>query len=252
MNCGLCGIASGAIPPPGPAPFARGPFLVHAKAEPGAHAGWLLVVPRRHVEQVAELTNEEARALGPLLRETAAALRAETGAAKTYVACFAEAVPHLHFHVIARTSDAPEDTRGPRAFLATSPEPVDEGARAALAARVLARMKPADSRFRPLLLSGLLWPGAGQVVAGRRRLGFALAAATALVCVLLMRSLVVETLLRMPTDAVLFDDFGSLVALAQRLAIEIRPALAPYLWTLFGLWLTGCVEAAARILREPR
>ncbi|MCM2257595.1 MAG: HIT family protein [Vicinamibacteria bacterium] len=252
MKCALCGIASGAIPAPGPAPLARGPFLVHAKLEPGAHAGWLLVVPRRHVEQVAELTDEEARGLGPLLRETAAALRAETGAAKTYVACFAEVVPHLHFHVIARAGDAPEDARGPRAFLAAAPEPADEAARAALAARVLARLQPADSRFRPLLLSGLLWPGAGQVVAGRRRFGGALAIAAAVVCVLLIRALVAETLLRMPTDPVFFDDFGSIVALSQRLAAEIRPALAPYLWTLLGLWLAGCVEAAVRIVREPR
>lgn len=252
MSCALCGIASGAVPPPGPAPLARGPFVVHAKPEPGAHAGWLLVVPRRHVEQVAELTDAEARSLGPLLRETADALRAETGAAKTYVACFAEVVPHLHFHVIARASDAPEDTRGPRAFLATAAESADEGARAALCSRVLARLQPADSRFRPLLLSGLLWPGAGQVVAGRRRLGFALAATTAVVCILLLRSLVAETLLRMPTDPVFFDDFGSLVALSQRLATEIRPALAPYLWMLLGLWLVGCVEAAVRIFREPR
>lgn len=252
MSCALCGIASGAVPPPGPAPLARGSFLVHAKPEPGAHVGWLLVVPRRHVEQIADLTEEEARSLGPLLRETAEALRAETGAAKTYVACFAEVVPHLHFHVVARASDAPEDTRGPRAFLAAAPEPADEAARAALAARVLARIQPADSRFRPLLLSGLLWPGAGQVVAGRRRFGFALATATAVVCILLMRSLVAETLLRMPTDPVFFDDFGSILALAQRLSAEIRPTLAPWLWMLLGLWLAGCIEAAVRILREPR
>jgi diadenosine tetraphosphate (Ap4A) HIT family hydrolase len=253
-GCPLCAIAAGsaAIAPP---PLARGAFLVHGKPEPGAHPGWLLVVPRRHVEQVAELTPDEAAALGPLLRETAAALQVETGAAKTYVACFAEVVPHLHFHVIARGADAPDATRGPGAFVAAPPADADLATREALVARVLGRLAGARSasasRWRPLILSGLLWPGAGQVVAGRRRLGWGLALATAVVAVLTLRSLVVETLLRMPTDAVYFSDFGSVLALSQRLAAEIRPGLMPHFAALIGLWLFASAEAGLRAWREP-
>jgi diadenosine tetraphosphate (Ap4A) HIT family hydrolase len=254
-GCPLCAIAAGtaAIAPP---PIVRGPFLVHGKPEPGVHPGWLLVVPRRHVEQVAELSADEAAALGPLLRETAASLQAETGAAKTYVACFAEVVPHLHFHVIARGADAPDATRGPGAFVAAPPTGADPAARQALLARVLDRIAgapgAATSRWRPLILSGLLWPGAGQIVAGRRRLGWGLALATAFVAVLMLRALVVETLLRMPTDPVYFTDFGSVLALSQRLAAEIRPGLTPHFAVLIGFWLFASAEAGLRAWREPR
>ena len=53
--------------------------------------GWLVVVPRRHVVALDELTAEEAADLGPLLRDLTAALRAVLECSKTYVALFAEA-----------------------------------------------------------------------------------------------------------------------------------------------------------------
>ena len=69
--------------------------------------GWLVVVPRRHVIALDELTAGEAADLGPLLRALTAAMRAVLGCGKTYVALFAEAegFEHVHFHVVpgART-----------------------------------------------------------------------------------------------------------------------------------------------------
>ena len=56
-----------------------------------AQPGWLVVLPRRHVLALDELSYAEAAALGPLLRAVTAALREVTGCAKTYVALFAEA-----------------------------------------------------------------------------------------------------------------------------------------------------------------
>jgi diadenosine tetraphosphate (Ap4A) HIT family hydrolase len=80
--------------------------------------GWLVLVPRRHVEALDELTVEETAVLGPVLRGLTVALRAETGCVKTYVLLLAEAEgdAHLHLHVVPRLPDQPEDRRGPRVF----------------------------------------------------------------------------------------------------------------------------------------
>lgn len=80
--------------------------------------GWLVVVPRRHVTALDELTPAEAADLGPLLRSVTAAMRTVLGCTKTYVALFAEAegFAHVHFHVMPRAQDLDADLRGPRIF----------------------------------------------------------------------------------------------------------------------------------------
>ena len=80
--------------------------------------GWLVLVARRHVAAIDELTEEEAAELGVLLRRVSATLRDVTGCAKTYVVQFAEQAehPHVHFHVIPRMADQPAERRGPGVF----------------------------------------------------------------------------------------------------------------------------------------
>lgn len=80
--------------------------------------GWLVLVVRRHITAVAELTEAEAAELGPLLREVSRAVQAVVGCDKTYVAQFAEHPqhPHVHVHVIPRSRDLPDELRGPRIF----------------------------------------------------------------------------------------------------------------------------------------
>ena len=96
----------------------RTPFWDVAHAFNTSLPGWLVLVARRHIEAIDELTNEEAAELGVLLRRTSAALREVTGCMKTYVCQFAEQAepPHVHFHVIPRLADQPDDRRGPRVF----------------------------------------------------------------------------------------------------------------------------------------
>ena len=81
-------------------------------------AGWLVLVPLRHVHALDELTADEATTLGDLLRNASVALRSVTGCEKTYVMLFAEAegFAHLHVHVVPRMSDQPADRRGPDVF----------------------------------------------------------------------------------------------------------------------------------------
>ncbi|HUC14678.1 MAG TPA: HIT family protein [Acidimicrobiales bacterium] len=80
--------------------------------------GWSVLVLRRHAASLAEMTDEEAGELGPLLKSVSRALAEVVGCAKTYAAQFAEDPlhRHVHFHVIPRAPDQPEDRRGPGVF----------------------------------------------------------------------------------------------------------------------------------------
>jgi diadenosine tetraphosphate (Ap4A) HIT family hydrolase len=80
--------------------------------------GWVVLLPIRHVIALHELTSEEAAELGPLLRDLSIALQKVVGCEKTYVMLFAEAegFAHLHFHVVPRMPDQPEELRGPGVF----------------------------------------------------------------------------------------------------------------------------------------
>jgi diadenosine tetraphosphate (Ap4A) HIT family hydrolase len=80
--------------------------------------GWLVIVCRRHIAALDELTEAEAVDLGVLLRRVSLALREATGCVKTYVAQFAEAQghQHVHVHVIPRMADQPPERRGAQVF----------------------------------------------------------------------------------------------------------------------------------------
>ncbi len=80
--------------------------------------GWIVLVARRHVAAVADLDDEEASSLGPLLRDVSRSLHELVGCEKTYVVQFAEHPQHrhVHVHVIPRSSAMAEDERGPGVF----------------------------------------------------------------------------------------------------------------------------------------
>lgn len=90
--------------------------VVHASGT--SLPGWLVLVVRRHVAAVADLTDGEAAELGPLVASTSRALTHVVGCEKTYVVQFAEAVEHrhVHVHVIARMPDQAPELKGPRIF----------------------------------------------------------------------------------------------------------------------------------------
>jgi diadenosine tetraphosphate (Ap4A) HIT family hydrolase len=87
--------------------------------------GWLVLLPRRHVIALAQLSDAEAASLGAWQVRLSRALHEVTGCAKTYVAQFAEAegYAHLHFHIVPRAADLPVDSRGPRVFGLLNPGP---------------------------------------------------------------------------------------------------------------------------------
>ena len=80
--------------------------------------GWLVLVLQRHAEALHELSEAESMELGSLIRRVSMALREVTGCVKTYVIQFAEhpSHPHVHFHIVPRASDQPEDRRSTSVF----------------------------------------------------------------------------------------------------------------------------------------
>lgn len=79
--------------------------------------GHTLVVPRRHVESVFALSDEEIGALWRLVSRVRAALQQELGTTAFTIGvndgdAAGQTVPHGHIHVIPRSSGDVQDPRG--------------------------------------------------------------------------------------------------------------------------------------------
>ena len=84
------------------------PFL---KDEP-ATKGRLVVEPKRHVEDFSDLSEEEAAALGLLIKSGIMRLTIGLHAEHVYVFRINDKVAHLHFHLVPRFPGVPKDFRG--------------------------------------------------------------------------------------------------------------------------------------------
>ena len=89
--------------------------------------GWLVLVVRRHIAAIDEMSAEEASELGLLMRRVSLALKEATGCQKTYVMQFAEHPqhPHVHFHIVPRMKNQPDDRRGARILGYLNPSEAD-------------------------------------------------------------------------------------------------------------------------------
>ncbi len=125
MECLSCLSNSGARRiSPGPTIY-DGTHWVVEHAYPTSLAGWLVIVARRHVEALHDLTPEEFEELARLQQMAVRALRDALGCRKEYVACFAEAegFAHIHFHIVPRAEDLDSSLLGPRIFDLIKPGP---------------------------------------------------------------------------------------------------------------------------------
>jgi diadenosine tetraphosphate (Ap4A) HIT family hydrolase len=94
---------------------------------PVARRGWIVLILRRHARAIHELTDAESLALGHWLPTLARALHRVTGCESEYVMQFAEGdgFHHVHFHIVARAADWPDEFRGPHVFAAMrTPDPI--------------------------------------------------------------------------------------------------------------------------------
>lgn len=117
-DCRSClGLAGTPRISPGP-PIHVGQFWQVEHAYPSKLLGWLVIVLRRHAVALHELTPAEFSELGPFVERTVRKLHQRLGTAKEYVACYAEqgGFEHIHFHVVPRADDLPEEFRGAGSF----------------------------------------------------------------------------------------------------------------------------------------
>jgi len=118
MECYSCRSISGEQRiSPGPTIYAGEYWLVE-HAYPCGMKGWLVIVLKRHVEALHELSHEEFVELSQLLEKAVRALNRYLGCGKEYVACFAEAAHfnHIHFHVIAKPENLAPELAGTAIF----------------------------------------------------------------------------------------------------------------------------------------
>jgi diadenosine tetraphosphate (Ap4A) HIT family hydrolase len=79
-----------------------------------AYLGHLFVEPLRHAPGLADLTDDEARAVGLWCRRASRVLREVAGAEHVYMAVWGDEVPHLHVHLLPRFPGTPHAYWGTR------------------------------------------------------------------------------------------------------------------------------------------
>jgi diadenosine tetraphosphate (Ap4A) HIT family hydrolase len=107
-GCSACAEIGGALSAPGGIIVDDGLWFVSHHTGPYTDPGELIVKTRRHCESLSELTAEEARALGPLLRACVAALTQAVISERIYAVSFNERVRHVHFLLLPRTAAMPK------------------------------------------------------------------------------------------------------------------------------------------------
>ena len=102
---------------PGPTIY-EGRYWLIEHAYPTRLKGWLVIVLKRHVGTLHELTREEFIELGELQALAVRMLHEELDCAKEYVACFAEAehFQHIHFHIIAKPRGLSDEFKGTKIY----------------------------------------------------------------------------------------------------------------------------------------
>lgn len=106
-RCSACAEVAGELTAPGGVIRDDGLWYVSHHTGPFTDPGELIVKTRRHCESLGELTQEEALALGPLLRSAVAALDRAVTAERIYAVSFNERIRHVHFLLLPRTASMP-------------------------------------------------------------------------------------------------------------------------------------------------
>jgi diadenosine tetraphosphate (Ap4A) HIT family hydrolase len=92
-------------------------YVSHAQLwgdETDHYLGHLFVEPKRHAPELADLTEEEAQAIGLYTSRLARALMHTEGVEHVYAFVIGDGVPHVHVHVIGRYPGAPRAYWGPK------------------------------------------------------------------------------------------------------------------------------------------
>ena len=118
MECLTCQSISGEKRiSPGPTIY-NGKFWLVEHAYPCKLKGWLVLVLKRHVEALHELTRDEFLELADLQHKLARLVFQELDCEKEYSVCLAEAehFHHIHFHLVPKPKDLPDEIKATRIF----------------------------------------------------------------------------------------------------------------------------------------
>lgn len=107
QRCSACGEIAGQDAAPGGVIHSDGLWFVSHHTGPYTDPGELIVKTHRHCESLAELTGEEAQALGPVLHAAVQALEQVVAAERIYAVSFNERIRHVHFLLLPRTAAMP-------------------------------------------------------------------------------------------------------------------------------------------------
>lgn len=105
-DCYTCDVNAGRIAAPGGTIYQNEHWL----ADHGVDLlvrGYVVLKPKRHVDEVADLLADEAATLGTALQTVLLAMRTALKTERIYVCSFAETVHHVHFHLLPRYADMP-------------------------------------------------------------------------------------------------------------------------------------------------
>ena len=119
MNCLTCLNLSGEWRiSPGPYIY-EGTNWVVDHAYPTTHLGWLVILPKRHIEALHELSREEFQELAEIEYRLVQVMHMDSSVQKEYMMCFAEGegFQHVHIHVVPKPADLPAELKGPRIFV---------------------------------------------------------------------------------------------------------------------------------------
>lgn len=106
-ECSACSEIAGDLSAPGGIVVDDGLWFVSHHTGRYTDPGELIVKTRRHCESLAELTIQEAEALGPLIRTVVGALERVVVAERIYAVSFNERIRHVHFLLLPRTAEMP-------------------------------------------------------------------------------------------------------------------------------------------------
>ncbi len=117
-ECLVCRKHRGEIAVPGGVIF-ENPliYIAHAQLwgkETDHYLGHVIIETRRHVAELADLTEPEAQAVGLYASRVAKALMTTEGMEHVYSFVIGDGVPHVHVHVIGRYPGAPREYWGPK------------------------------------------------------------------------------------------------------------------------------------------
>lgn len=102
---------------PGPYIY-EGTYWIVDHAYPTTHLGWLVILPKRHIEALHELSREEFQELAEIQYKLVQVMHMDGAVQKEYMMCFAEGegFSHVHIHLVPKSYDLPAELKGPRIF----------------------------------------------------------------------------------------------------------------------------------------